>query len=124
MNLLILITSTYFVDTLEFCRQVTSCTFKRTLKKLSLVRVDPSKVVSEVNTLYKVASSSICLNAAHDLSVNPTPPSTSMSSNQCFTFFKYVLHSRGGLKVSQINNTVTGRALYCCCVVQNRFMTV
>lgn len=79
-----------------------------------------SNLGSETNAQYKLARSCICPNTGQDLSVDSTVSSASMSSNQFFTF----LFGKGGLKVNQINNTVTGRHLNCCCVVQNSFMTV
>lgn len=119
-NLLILITTTYFIGTLELYRQVTSCTCNKTLKKFSLVTMDCSKPGRETKIQYRVASSSICPKTAQNFCVHPTLHSSGRFSNQRFRF----LFGTEGLKVNQNSNTVRGRALSFCCVGQKNVITV
>lgn len=120
INLLILITTTYFIGTLELCRQVTSWTCNKTLKKFNLVTIDCSKLGRETKIQYRVASTSICPNTVQSFSVDPILHSPRMFSNQLFKFF----FGMEGLKVNQKSNTLTGRALNFCCVGQKNVMTV
>lgn len=107
-DLLILITSVYFVGALEFCKQVTSCICKRILNKFSLAKMSCSKLSSKTNTPYKVTRSSICTNTAQEQSAHPSSPSRIIfSSYQC-------LLGKAGIKFNQRSMAARGRALNCC----------
>lgn len=116
MHLLILMTTTYFIGALVFCRQVTRCICKKTLKKFNFMTMDCIKQGRERNIQYKVASSSICLKTVQDFSEGGTLLSARTSSQQTLLV---VLFGNEGLNVNQKSNAVTGRAVNFCLVGQN-----
>lgn len=114
VSLWILITSSHFVDALEFWTRVASCTWMMTLKKVILIMSDCNQPEREKKTADSRARTFTGVKKTQKIKVK----SKSLSSVQCLQHIRHKLYTcQRSMKVN--SSTVTGH-----CIVHKSFIVV